>query len=538
MKKILLFIFIIIFCPASFVNAETTNEPFIDIISPSEGEYLEVGKTYKIEWEQRNVNSVSISYRNKSSRVGDWIEFILPVDESLETNSIEWLVPEELQGDEGEFDISITGRIDNKNTTIYSDGFYIDWPGRDKSNPESNSNIYFTIPHKDSILVIGKTYNLTWDSDLNNEKAKFINLWLDMGEDEPGYNRIIPITSFEYNSKYYNSNSVINTNSFSWTVPETINVNEVDFNNGVGYDYQLFFDNNSYEMLARGVKVYPTDGQILFPQPDTLKPGKYRIFATFSSGLDAFLFNTGNDESGVLITKFGLKSGVKSFSDYFQISNLDSANIENDKPVSVEVDKNIHNNNNDNNEEISYSINIKNKAMHQRLRGKIMLKVEDAGKAYYIHPSTQEMHYLGRPDDAFSVMREQGVGINNINLEKIPVGLDNLIGPDSDSDGLSDLFEDAIGTDKNNKDTDGDGYNDKDELSGNYNPNGSGKLNLDNSFTQSQNGKIFLQIERNGEAWYINPNDGKRYFLGRPADAFNVMRNLGLGISNNDFDSL
>jgi len=50
-------------------------------------------------------------------------------------------------------------------------------------------------------------------------------------------------------------------------------------------------------------------------------------------------------------------------------------------------------------------------------------------------------------------------------------------------------------------------------------------------------GKILLQVEQNGEAWYINPENEKRYYLGRPADAFQIMRELGLGVSNKDFDS-
>jgi S1-C subfamily serine protease len=189
-------------------------------------------------------------------------------------------------------------------------------------------------------------------------------------------------------------------------------------------------------------------------------------------------------------------------------------------------------------ESISLEMIIDNKSLYDSLRGKIILKVEDNGEAFYVNPNSQEMFYLGRPDDAFSVMRGQGVGITNDNLEKIPLGLTGLSGPDADGDGLSDLFEDAIGTNKHNSDTDKDGYNDKQELMGAYNPNGTGKISIDNNFANSQKGKIFLQIERNGEAWYVNPVDGKRYFLGRPDDAFQVMRTLGLGISNSNFESL
>jgi hypothetical protein len=47
-------------------------------------------------------------------------------------------------------------------------------------------------------------------------------------------------------------------------------------------------------------------------------------------------------------------------------------------------------------------------------------------------------------------------------------------------------------------------------------------------------GKIILEVERNGEAWYINPVNLRKYYLGRPDDAFLIMRQLGLGISVRD----
>jgi len=173
------------------------------------------------------------------------------------------------------------------------------------------------------------------------------------------------------------------------------------------------------------------------------------------------------------------------------------------------------------------------------LKGKILLAVEDGGKAFYVSPNiNNNIYYLGRPNDAFLVMREQGVGVTNINLAKIEIGLSNSSGTDTDGDGLSDLLEDAIGTYKNNADTDRDGYRDKLELESGFNPNGGGRLFFDKSFSEKQKGKLLLQVEGRGEAWYVSPVDGKRYFLGRPADAFEVMRKLGLGISNNNFANL
>ena len=51
-------------------------------------------------------------------------------------------------------------------------------------------------------------------------------------------------------------------------------------------------------------------------------------------------------------------------------------------------------------------------------------------------------------------------------------------------------------------------------------------------------GAILLDVERNGEAWYIYPEDNKRYYLGRPNDAFQIMRELGLGISEYNFQKI
>lgn len=170
--------------------------------------------------------------------------------------------------------------------------------------------------------------------------------------------------------------------------------------------------------------------------------------------------------------------------------------------------------------------------------GYILLQVEERGEAWYVHPDSLMRYYLGRPQDAWQIMREQGIGISNDNLAKIPIGLDYLMGADIDQDGLPNNLEKALGTDSNIKDSDNDGFNDYEEMFNNFDPWGDGILPIDVNFINQHKGRIFLQVEGLGEAWYIYPKDGKRYYLGRPEDAFNIMRNLGLGITNQNIENI
>lgn len=185
------------------------------------------------------------------------------------------------------------------------------------------------------------------------------------------------------------------------------------------------------------------------------------------------------------------------------------------------------------------AIAIKNNKLYDSLKGKIVLKVEARGEAYYVDPKTKNMYYMARGEDAYRIMREKGKGITNADLERVPIGLADGSGVDTDGDGLSDSLETAIGTALDKKDSDGDGYGDKAEILSGYSPKEKNKaMPNDKKFSTEQKGSIFLQVQGKGEAWYVNPADGKRYFLGRPEDAYNIMRKLGLGISNSNFSSL
>jgi len=181
-----------------------------------------------------------------------------------------------------------------------------------------------------------------------------------------------------------------------------------------------------------------------------------------------------------------------------------------------------------------------NSARGRALMGRILLQVERRGEAWYMSPRDGKGYYLGRAADAYQIMREQGLGITTEDVRKIPIGIVSLEGPDQDGDGLSDIFEDAIGTDPHARDTDADGVSDKQEIEDGTKPlvARGGLSTVDEEFASKHLGTIFLQVESRGEAWYVNPVDGKRYFLGRAEDAYNVMRFLGLGISEKDFANL
>lgn len=109
-----------------------------------------------------------------------------------------------------------------------------------------------------------------------------------------------------------------------------------------------------------------------------------------------------------------------------------------------------------------------------RLKGGILLQVEEQGQAWYVNPADGKKYYFACPADAFNIIRTLALGASHKFIT------DNKIFP--------------------------------------------GRVS----------GKILLDVEDHGKAYYINPKDKKPYYLGRPADAFNVMKSLGLGITNNN----
>ncbi|MDD5527561.1 MAG: putative zinc-binding metallopeptidase [Patescibacteria group bacterium] len=157
--------------------------------------------------------------------------------------------------------------------------------------------------------------------------------------------------------------------------------------------------------------------------------------------------------------------------------------------------------------------------LSKRLSGKILLQVQSGGAAWYVDPKTYKKYSLNL-SNIKNVIISRGVGITNTDINKIPVAVDSL--------GAMNVAQDS----------DKDGYSDKTELQNGYNPNGAGKLKLNTAFAVKQRGKILLQVQSKGEAWYVNPSNNRRYFLGNPANALNVLKNLGLGITDSNINKI
>ena len=105
---------------------------------------------------------------------------------------------------------------------------------------------------------------------------------------------------------------------------------------------------------------------------------------------------------------------------------------------------------------------------------------------------------------------------------------------DTDKDGLADKLEEAIGSNVEKYDSDGDGFDDGTEVKRGFDPTGFGKWTFDEKFADRLKGRILLQVESRGEAWYVDPDDGKRYYMTDGASAYEIMRFLSLGITNAD----
>lgn len=120
-----------------------------------------------------------------------------------------------------------------------------------------------------------------------------------------------------------------------------------------------------------------------------------------------------------------------------------------------------------------------------RLKGQVLTSSDSPEIAWYVDPVSLEKYAISDNTTAFRALENFGLGITNDDLERIP-----------------------LNTDTSEK---------------------TGKL------SQRLLGRILLQVEAHGEAWYVHPENGKRSYVANGAEAYQLMQSLRKDIPLVDF---
>lgn len=139
---------------------------------------------------------------------------------------------------------------------------------------------------------------------------------------------------------------------------------------------------------------------------------------------------------------------------------------------------------------------IYDRRMTERLSGRILLQVEEHGEAWYIHPTEFLRYYMKDGDIAYQMMRFFSLGIADENLYKIP------------------------------------------SVANTTEMNESTSICEQNALANRLRGNILLQVEQKGEAWYVDPIKCRSIYMKDGAAAYEIMRFLGLGITNINLEKM
>ncbi|OGG95604.1 hypothetical protein A2V95_03400 [Candidatus Kuenenbacteria bacterium RBG_16_41_7] len=153
-----------------------------------------------------------------------------------------------------------------------------------------------------------------------------------------------------------------------------------------------------------------------------------------------------------------------------------------------------------------------------RLKGKLLLHVQDKGRIWYVDPVGLQKHEVTFAN-ALNLFQTLALGITNADLIKIPADLESI---------------------SSSLDSDGDGYTDRAELQSGYSPyiagSNKGRFKTDNNLATKLKGRLLLQVQDKGRIWYIDQN-GKRWEV-TWGNLMSLFRKLALGITNSDLNQV
>ncbi|MBI1908524.1 trypsin-like peptidase domain-containing protein, partial [Candidatus Uhrbacteria bacterium] len=135
-------------------------------------------------------------------------------------------------------------------------------------------------------------------------------------------------------------------------------------------------------------------------------------------------------------------------------------------------------------------------AMQSRVKGYILLQVQQHGEAWYVHTQDGLRYYMRDGAIAYQMMRTFGLGITDADLEAIPA--------------VDTVEEMRTAT----------------------------SVCSTNSLANRVKGQILLQVQQHGEAWYVHPDTCRRVYMKDGDVAYSTMRYLSLGITDGDLAKL
>jgi hypothetical protein len=135
-------------------------------------------------------------------------------------------------------------------------------------------------------------------------------------------------------------------------------------------------------------------------------------------------------------------------------------------------------------------------SLAEQLVGYILLQVEQHGEAWYVNPTDYLRYYMEDGDVAYEMMRSFGLGITDADLEGIP-----------SADSQEEMLE-------------------------------ATSICSSNAVASSLSGRILIQVEQHGEAWYIHPDTCRRIYMEDGDAAYTIMRYLSLGITDADLETI
>ncbi|MFZ6015078.1 MAG: CAP domain-containing protein [Patescibacteria group bacterium] len=135
-------------------------------------------------------------------------------------------------------------------------------------------------------------------------------------------------------------------------------------------------------------------------------------------------------------------------------------------------------------------------AISDNVRGMILLQVEEHGEAWYVNPTNNRRYYMKNGAVAYEMMRSFGLGITDADLQRIPLS----------------ITTEAI--------------------------RNASSICSSNPLANRLKGRILLQVQQHGEAYYVYPKNCRMIYMKDGNAAYEIMRYLGLGITNFDLQKI